>query len=184
MVLGFAAEHAFIMDFFSPSLLDKLLGSDADGQARGTSPRWTLEQIKDSVARDIENLLNARTAYDANELSDFPQARRSLLTFGLADITAMNVASDRDRARIIESIRRALADHEPRLTQVEVRVRSSPVVGAGLCFSIRAKLVLNPAAEPVAFDATLQPGSNRYAVARSTARGAVDPVRTAAQRAA
>ena len=171
------------MDFFSPSLLDKLLGSEADEPQRGTSPRWSIEQIKDSVARDIEVLLNARPGFDVAELGDFPQVRRSLMTFGLIDITAMNVASDRDRARIVESIRRALADHEPRLAQVEVRVRDNAMVGVGLCFSIRAKLVLNPAAEPVSFDATLQPGTNRYAVARSAPRSAtVDPVRSAAQR--
>jgi predicted component of type VI protein secretion system len=38
---------------------------------------------------------------------------------------------------------------------------------AGLAFSIRAKLLLNPSVEPVSFDAVLQPGSNRYAVTKA-----------------
>ncbi|GAA0767515.1 type VI secretion system baseplate subunit TssE [Ideonella azotifigens] len=160
------------MDFFSPSLLDKLLGADADGQQRATSPRWSIEQIKESVARDIETLLNARPGIAPEDLQAFPQLTRSLLTYGLIDITSLNVASDRDRLRITESIRRSLAAHEPRLTQVEVQVRETAKVGAGLCFSIRAKLQLSPTAEPVAFDAMLQPGSNRYAVARSDPRAA------------
>lgn len=158
------------MDYFTPSLLDKLLGADSDGSQRSTSPRWSIEQIKESVAKDIEALLNARPGFDVEDLEDFPHAERSLLTYGLTDITALNVASDRDRLRITESIRRSLATHEPRLVQVEVLVRETAKVGEGLCFSIRARLQLNPSAEPVAFDAMLQPGSNRYAVSRRDLR--------------
>ncbi|WP_374588421.1 type VI secretion system baseplate subunit TssE [Ideonella dechloratans] len=173
------------MDLFSPSLMDKLLGADLDaptrapspraGTAEGdaplaTSPRWTVQQITDSVARDLETLLNARPGIEAASMPEHPLAARSLLTYGLTDLSALNVASDRDRLRITEAIRRALQVHEPRLTQVEVQVRPSAQVGAGLCFSIRARLRLDPCTESVAFDAMLQPGSNHYAVSRRDAR--------------
>ncbi|MCA6218087.1 type VI secretion system baseplate subunit TssE [Ideonella sp. B7] len=172
------------MDLFSPSLLDKLLGADLDAPrpTRGLrnapdtetradlSPRWSLQQITDSVARDLEALLNARPSLEAGEMPAYPQAARSLLTFGLTDLSALNVASDKDRQRIHEAIRRALMVHEPRLTQVEVQVRANTQVGAGLCFAIRARLRLDPCAEAVAFDAMLQPGTNHYAVSRSDLR--------------
>lgn len=173
------------MELFSPSLLDKLLGADLDapqrGSARpstgttddpraGTSPRWTLRQITESVARDIEALLNARPGFEADAMSGFPLVGRSLLTFGLTDLSALNIASDRDRQRIADAIRRALTVHETRLTRVEVQIRRQAQVGAGLCFSIRARLRLDPTAEPVAFDAMLYPGSNHYAVSRSDLR--------------
>lgn len=164
------------MDLFSPSLLDKLLASDGHNASRGGSLRWTAEQIKESVARDIETLLNTCASLDPADCPDQPLAGHSLLSFGLTDFTAMNVASDNDRRRIAESIRRAVNDHEPRLTQVAVQVREKAAVGEGLCFAIRAQLILNPLAEPVAFDAMLHPGSNRYAVTRS------DPRRQAAAR--
>jgi type VI secretion system protein ImpF len=131
-----------------------------------------VEQVKESVARDIETLLNARPSFEAAQLAEYPNVSHSLLTFGLTDITSLSVASDRDRLRITESIRRSLADHEQRLVQVEVSVHDTVEVGGGLRFSIRAKLKLTPSTEPVAFDAVLHPGSNRYAVSRSRPRAA------------
>lgn len=157
------------MDTYTPSLLDKLLGADGGNQrGGGTAPRFSVEQVKESVARDIEMLLNAHAAYDAEELRGLPLLDQSLLTLGLPDITSMSMASDRDRRRITESLRKALADHDKRLTQVDVRVRENAPGTAGLAFSIRAKLLLNPSVEPVSFDAVLQPGSNRYAVTKAS----------------
>jgi len=156
------------MNTFAPSLLDKLLGEGTALRGGGTSPRFTVEQVKDSVARDIEMLLNTHAPYELSELEGLPLVGQSLLTLGLTDISAMSLASDRDRHRITEALRKALADHDKRLTQVEVRVRESQAGMAGLMFSIRAKLLLNPNVEPVSFDAVLQPGSNRYAVTQAT----------------
>jgi type VI secretion system protein ImpF len=155
------------MNTFAPSLLDKLLGEGTALRGGGTAPRFTVEQVKDSVARDIELLLNTHAPFEASELEGWPLIGRSLLTLGLTDISAMSLASDRDRRRITEALRRALADHDRRLTQVDVRVREAPAGFSGLAFSIRAKLMLQPNVEPVSFDAVLQPGSNRYAVSKA-----------------
>ncbi|MBI5256096.1 MAG: type VI secretion system baseplate subunit TssE [Burkholderiales bacterium] len=156
---------------FAPSLLDKLLGEGTGLRGGGTAPRFTVEQVKDSVARDIELLLNTHAAFQPDELAGLPLLDRSLLTLGLTDISAMSLASDRDRLRITEALRKALADHDKRLTQVEVRVREAKPGTPGLMFSIRAKLLLNPSIEPVSFDAVLQPGSNRYAVSKAARPG-------------
>ncbi len=158
------------MNLFAPSLLDKLLATDVDPQGRGTTPRMNLEQVKESVARDIETLLNTRPSFEPSQVAGYVNVARSMLTFGLTDISSLSVASDRDRLRINESIRRSIADHEQRLVQVEVTVHDAAKVGEGLRFSIRARLKLTPSTEPVAFDAVLQPGSNRYAVTRSRPR--------------
>jgi type VI secretion system protein ImpF len=165
------------MNSYSPSLLDKLMGEAGDlpGKA-GASPRYGIEQVKDSVARDIEMLLNAHAVFSPEDLAAFPHASRSLLTLGLADLSAMSLASDRDRKRITDSISRTLGEHDRRLTQVEVRVRESKAVVGGLTFSIRARLQLQPDAQPVIFDAVLQPGSHRYAVSKGDVRAAADLV--------
>jgi len=159
------------VDFYSPSLLDKLLGQDALGRD-GAACRYTVEQIKDSVARDIEMLLNAHAAYDASKMQSAPLAAESLLTLGLVDISSMSMASDNDRRRITEAICTALTHHDRRLTQIEVKVRESVGATASLTFSIRANLVLRPNSEPVSFDAVLQPGSKRYEVSKSSQRAA------------
>lgn len=160
------------MGDFTPSLLDKLLSIDDEGDlsSRGVSPRWNVERIKEAVARDIEALLNTRPGFVGDDLKNYPRVARSVLAYGLTDVTVRNALSDRDRRFITEAIVQALQDHEPRLTQVEVNVRQVADVGAGLCFSIRAKLRLDPVAEPVSFDAMLSPGSSHYAVFRSDLR--------------
>lgn len=166
-----------VINSYSPSLLDKLLGEAGDAPAKaGASPRFGLEQVKDSVARDIEMLLNAHAVFSPEDLAEFPHASKSLLTLGLADLSAMSLASDRDRLRITNSISRTLAEHDRRLTQVEVRVRESKSVVGGLTFSIRARLQLQPDSQPVIFDAVLQPGSHRYAVSKGDVRAAADVI--------
>ena len=155
---------------FAPSLLDKLLAVDIDAHGRSMTLRLSVEQVKESVARDIETLLNARPGFEAAQLFPYPSLESSLLTFGLTDIASLSVSSDGDRLRINESIRSAIAAHEPRLVEVVVTVHDSVEVGGGLRFAIRAKLRLSPSTEPVAFDAVLHQGSNRYAVTRSRPR--------------
>lgn len=151
------------MNRFNPSLLDKLLGAINESSS-AASPGIGLDQVKASVARDVEVLLNARPGHTPEHLSGHPQVAHSLLTFGLHDVSSCSLASDRDRRRIAEAIACALRDHEPRLHDVHVAVRDNAAPGTALCFTIQAFLQLTPSVEPVAFDAVLQPGSNRYAV--------------------
>ncbi|WP_298234726.1 type VI secretion system baseplate subunit TssE [uncultured Azohydromonas sp.] len=162
------------MDRFVPSLLDKLLGTPQE-QPGASAQGVDIAQIKAAVARDIETLLNTRPGYRPSQLSGFEQATHSLLTFGLVDISPLSLASDRDRGAIVRAITRALLDHEPRLRGVKVAVREGMPTCAGLCFTIHAQLQLQRSSEPVAFDAVLQPGSNRYAVTSGGAGARVAP---------
>ena len=170
------------MRTYAPSLLDKLLGDAHEAPGRtGVSPRFGVEQIKDSVARDIERVLNAHAPFQPEDLAGFPQAAQSLLTLGLGDIASKSLASDRDRAAISQSIGRVLAEHDRRLSHVEVRVRPGGAGMGGLTFSIHARLKLHPSEEAVVFDAVMQPGSQRYAVANSDPRARGQAASHAAQ---
>ena len=159
------------MESFSPSFLDKLLGAGAD--IGGTTQRYSVEQVKDSVARDIEMLLNAHQTFNAADLVGLPNAARSVLTLGLVDISSMSMASDNDRKRITDAIRDGLMAHDPRLSNVEVAVREAAGSSANLTFTIRAHLLLRPSTEHVIFDAVLQPGSKRYDVSKADKRAAL-----------
>jgi len=154
---------------YSPSLLDKLLGDAHEGQ-RGVLARYSLERIKDSVARDIESVLNTHASFSEDELAAYPRAARSLIALGLVDVTSLSMASDRDRKRIAHNIRHALSCNDARLREVDVSVREDRAVAGRLYFAIRATLMLHPDTEPVAFDAVLHPGSQRYEVAQQSSR--------------
>lgn len=159
------------MDSYSPSLLDKLLPFDA-GDAQGLHVRYSKERIKDSVARDIEMLLNCRATQTSDLFGELPNVARSHLTMGLMDISSMSLASDADRQRITDAIKEALLIHDRRLAQVEVSVVATAEGSQRLVFAIRANLMLRPDSEPVSFDAVLQPGSNRYEVSKAARRAA------------
>lgn len=155
------------MKGFEPSLIEKLL-DDAPGKpgTGGLARALSVEQYKESVARDLEGLLNSRSAYSAVDLAQFPNCRQSLMTYGLRDFSSMSLASAYDRAAICQSLEEAIARHEPRLSNVQVRLDSDGRLGGGLHFTIQALLDLQPAREPVSFDALLQPTTLQYSVSR------------------
>lgn len=155
------------MKGFEPSLIEKLL-DDAPGKpgTGGLARALSVEQYKESVARDLEGLLNSRSAYSAVDLAQFPNCRHSLMTYGLRDFSSMSLASAYDRAAICQSLEEAIARHEPRLSSVQVRLDSDGRLGGGLHFTIQALLDLQPAREPVSFDALLQPTTLQYSVSR------------------
>ena len=84
-----------------PSVLDRLLDDDPDNHKEVERPRTTvLREIKQSIRRDLENLLNTRL-----RCVPFPQEleelERSLVNYGIPDFTqaAMGARSSRDRMR-------------------------------------------------------------------------------------
>ncbi|MGZ5199692.1 MAG: type VI secretion system baseplate subunit TssE [Telluria sp.] len=152
------------MDAFAPGLLDRLM--DESGQATASGVRHTVEQLKDLVARDIEALLNTRVAMPARMLDEYPHARGSVLNFGLADFAAMCLTSSEDRAAICASIKSAIEAHEPRLTEVSASFEPEAGGVNRLHFVIHAKLRVGADADPVNFNAVLQPSSLRYSITR------------------
>lgn len=152
---------------FEPSLYDKLFDDLPVGAARW---RLTLEQLKDSVARDLEALLNTRGLVDSDVWEGFPLATRSVAGFGLGDFAGRSLASIHDRRHICTSIAAAIEAHEPRLRDVRVELELHRKTVNSLYFSINAVLYVRPVNEAVAFDAFLQPTSLQYSVSRPIGR--------------
>jgi type VI secretion system protein ImpF len=152
---------------FEPSLFDKLFDDLPLGAVRR---RLSLEQLKDSVARDLEALLNTRAILDQPFGDAFPLAVRSVAGFGMSDFAGFSLANVHDRGRICASIGSAISAHEPRLRDVRVDLELHRKTVNALYFSINAMLFVRPAQEPVAFDALLQPTSLQYSVSRHRPR--------------
>jgi type VI secretion system protein ImpF len=157
------------MQRFAPYLLDRLMDAAPETGREAVAPALTLDQIKDTVARDVESLLNTRCVTSQESLERFALAKRSIVTFGLDDFSSRSLASVADRTFICSAIERAIEDHEPRLRGVRVGLDERGAPGAGLRFNIHALLQIQPAAEPVSFDAVLQTGTQQYRVASSAA---------------
>ncbi|MDI1349756.1 type VI secretion system baseplate subunit TssE [Aquabacterium sp.] len=148
------------------SLFDRLLGAHQE-VPDGVMPTYTLDQLRDAVAADLERLLNTRTALHADSASLGPHARRSVLSFGVRDFASRVLASSEDQRHIARSLTQAIERHEPRLRHVHVDVRVDASTGTALQFTVRAMLVVTPLNEGVSFDAVLMPAASRYHVTQS-----------------
>jgi len=153
------------MNGFTPGVLDRLM--DERREAGAANPRLTIEQIKDLVARDLEALLNTRVALAPGVFDEFPQARASILNYGLADFAAFFLTSAEDRAAICASIKTAIETFEPRLKDVSATLVPVPGSVNRLDFVINARLALFDSGDTVNFSAVLQPSSLHYAVGRA-----------------
>ena len=155
------------MNRFEPSLLDKLFGDGQNQPASAVVRQLSLDELKGTVARHIEALLNARITFTDERLVGLNECQTSVLTYGLNDFAGLSLASHDDRTTICNSIQRAIERHEPRLKNVVVKLEVNAQSTNALCFAIQALLVVHPAEEPVNFDAMLQPSTLQYSVTRA-----------------
>ena len=142
---------------FQTSLLDKLIADQLDRGFR------SVESVKESVARDVEHLLNTRLGRRIRR-DEFPNLSRSVANYGLVDFASMSLASQEDRDRICDDLRNSSLAHEPRLFRPVVSLVRQAAQHQRLHFSIRATLLIEDQVEPVSFDAVLQPISLHYRV--------------------
>lgn len=154
------------MKGFTPGLFDRLMDLPVPGASSGTVSRLSIEDLKDSVARDLEALLNTRVVIPEGLLKRFPECGRSIVTYGLNDFAGLSLSSTDDRAYICRCLERAIARHEPRLRNVQASLELRADAINRLNFAITALLVVSSAHEPVNFDAVLQPSSLHYTISK------------------
>lgn len=155
------------MKGFAPGLFDRLMGSSAHELSSGTVARLSMEDLKDTVARDLEALLNTRTVIPEELLKSYPESSKSIVSYGLNDFAGMSLASTADRTAICRALESAIDRHEPRLRKVVASLELREGSINRLNFAISALLVVHPAQEPVSFDAVLQPSSLQYSISKT-----------------
>lgn len=155
------------MSRYNPSLFEKLLDDEPEVPSEYAVVQMSIEQMKDSVARDVEALLNTRCGVSDDTLQPYEHCRSSILSFGMIDFAGLSLANPRDRDHICRSIETAIRAHEPRLRDARVVLELKGEGRHKLHFSIHALLVVDLAREPVSFDAMLQPTTQQYSVRRA-----------------
>jgi len=149
---------------FRRSVLDRLMADPREG-TEGLTLTYSLDQLRESVARDVEALLNSRSAINFEDLVDLPQVRKSVICFGIRDFVGRVLTNAEEQRHIGSSLSYAITSFEPRLRDVRIEFHERPGAMNALSFTIRALLLAHPSAEPVAFDAVLQPALSRFTVA-------------------
>lgn len=157
------------MDGFSPGLFDRL--DNADEQApmpRLRARSRAFEECKQSITRDLESLLNTRSALAAEALASYPAVSGSVVNYGLIDFAAMCMTSSTDQQQICAAVRRAIERHEPRLQKVFVTLRPKKGAINRVEFMISAQLKSALNKEPMSFNAVFRPSLQQYSIEDAT----------------
>ncbi len=146
------------------SVLDRLIDRDPKNQSEGQMTRaQSVRHLKAALKRDLEWLLNTRRAIDPAPESS-TELDHSLYNYGLPDFTGLSLRSTRDQQRIARMLETAIANFEPRISGVRVRMEPMPDTARLLRFVIEGMLRIDPAPERVSFDTVLELSSGQYQV--------------------
>jgi type VI secretion system protein ImpF len=152
--------------------LDRLLDDEPGRQQELPRNRsQLLRELKQSVRRDLENLLNTRWrcvgwAKDLSELDD------SLVNYGIPDFTGKSLGSAGSREEFVREIQETIKRFEPRLRRVRVElVDNSEREDRTMRFRIDAVLQADPDPEPVVFDSMLEPTSGDFRIGSAGSEG-------------
>lgn len=133
------------------SLLDRLVDLEPENRMEPVQQRVSYTQLRSSVERDLENLLNTKCF--AGELPEtLPHLARSLLLYGITDYTAKNPSTPSVCTQLRQEIERVVGLFEPRLKNVSVRVEAPEGGERRIRFTISALLTLDDEEQPVNFD--------------------------------
>ena len=148
----------------TPSIVDRLLDFEPKLSTEAPKSRSQgLRELKQSVRRDLEWLLNTR--HTADKVPEgFEELNKSLAIYGLPDFTGLSSKSIDDRKTLIRDIETALRIFEPRFMNLKVALEEINSVERGIKFRIQATLRIEPTPEPVVFDTVLQVGSGGFEV--------------------
>lgn len=155
-------------DDLSPdSLLDRLIDYDPElSQDAARSNIARLQDLKLSVRRNLEALLNTRRPYQTWSASS-AELPRSMLAYGVPDVSdsAADLMTTRERLRA--AVEQALRTFEPRLKAVRVSIaRSEQESDRTLRFRIEAVIRRGGILDPIAFESVLQPASGAFDISR------------------
>ena len=145
---------------FRSTLFEHLLPTDDQYTAQGLS----IQELRQSIAHDLEDLLNNRMNRLDQTEEHYPEIKNSILQFGIIDFVGLSTANPTDRDKICRSIEQSISAHEPRLKQVKVEMLINENNMSSLYLSISAYLNISPLYEVVMFDALLKPTTQQYVI--------------------
>ncbi len=166
--------HAFRQAFEEKDSRKELDLRNATGErviaSRRNPARFPINEttLRRELAEDLNALLNTVKLGSAEQIADFSFVGRSILNYGLADITSHSVEENAVE-EITDELRRVLADYEPRLIPASIEVKRDPSVDSSMLkirFMVHAEIHAMPVDIPVDFVAELELDSTKMHVSR------------------
>jgi type VI secretion system protein ImpF len=141
-----------------PSILDRLIDEEPTNTVDHDKSRVQyLRDLRNSVKRDLENLMNTRFRMQTPP-EQLTQLEKSLLNYGLPDLATVNIADIEKKRQFIKNLEKTLATYEPRFKTIKViPIENKELTDRTLRFRIDATLYADPAPETIIFDSVLDP---------------------------
>jgi type VI secretion system protein ImpF len=137
-----------LQERLQPSLLDRLTDDEPDTQVESRSKRvLSLNRLKRSVLRDLAWLLNCTNLETLEDFDEAPEAKRSVINFGVLDLAGKTV-SNTNIPELESEIREAILFFEPRILadtlKVNINVNRDEMSTKTLSFDIEGQLWAQP----------------------------------------
>lgn len=131
-----------------PSLLDRLTDDEPGKREESREKRViSANRLRECVTRDMSWLLNCVNLCADEELADYPEVARSVLNFGIPDLTG-TALSGVDANMLQRQLRAAIVAFEPRLIastlRVTVNTDSMRMDSQSLVFNIESEMWAQP----------------------------------------
>jgi len=141
-----------------PSILDRLMDDEPHIQIEQDKNRnQYLRELRNSVKRDLENLLNTRFRMQSPP-DELKEVEFSILNYGLPDLATVNIADIEKKRAFTKNLEKTLRTFEPRFKSVKViHIDNKDSTDRTLRFRIDATLHADPAPEIIIFDSVLDP---------------------------
>ena len=153
---------------FRASILDRLMDDKPLVTTESMSEmHLDMSRYKQAVARDLESLLNSRRVDFDERIESLPQARSSIMTYGITDLSSLSLLDPGAQGHLRSQIKTAIERHEPRLSRVRVSLDVPKGRDRQLRFRVDAVLSVHPQKPPVVFDAMLQLNTNTYRISET-----------------
>jgi type VI secretion system protein ImpF len=138
-------------EHLQPSLLDRLTDLNPGAKTDTLDERvMSFRHLRESVVRDLEWLLNTGRMEISSELGSYPEVRKSVLNYGIPDISGVTVTS-RNSESIARDIRQAILDFEPRILpgtlKVGIAIDDTKMSGNTMVLEIQGELWWQPLPE-------------------------------------
>ncbi|HZX48672.1 MAG TPA: type VI secretion system baseplate subunit TssE [Nitrospirota bacterium] len=148
------------------SILDRLIDEQPGISREPVRHRvLSINQIKASVIRDLENLLNTRRQITPIP-AEYREVSNSLFVYGLRDFTSEDPRNPSIKQQLRNDVEKTISRFDSRLRNVIVRLEASAQNERNVRFRISGLLVVEPVTEPVTFDTYFDINRGEYVISR------------------
>lgn len=146
--------------------MDRLIDYNPEVSSEPVQRRlFNLSQIKASVVRDLENLLNTKRSI-LPVPPEYRELNNSVLVYGLRDFTSQDPRSPSIKQQLRSDVEKTISRFDNRLRNVTVRLETSSQNERNIRFRISGLLVIDPVSEPVTFDTYFDISRGEYVISK------------------